>query len=169
MARSKRIELKKPKRLSNRKSRKQRGGSPAYRLHGSLGLLSQQSLNYAPVPLTVHGSGHSDHIVHTSGGGCGKKHGKKHGKKKHKKKSKSRSARGVVVLTTGMRARVRARQKSQTSKSVRKGSSSSSGQMLTQQRVSDKLPLNLKTRVVNRLAPSPKYVPNYLRKRVTSL
>ena len=163
MARSKRIELKKPKRLNIRKSRKQRGGSPAYRLHGSLGLLSQQSLNYAPVPLTVHGSGHSDHIVHTSGGGCGKKHGKKH----RKKKSKSRRASGVVVLTTGMRARARARarQKGQTSKLVRKGSSSSSGTMLRKQSVSDTLPPNLKTRGENRLAPPDNYVPSYLRNR----
>lgn len=61
----------------NNKSRKrlvrpkdnQTGGSPAYRLHGNLGLLSQSSLDYSPLGLTTYEKGFSDHIVSTSGGG----------------------------------------------------------------------------------------------------
>ena len=34
--------------------------------------MSGSSLDHSPIPLTVHENGHSDHIVHTSGGGrCG--------------------------------------------------------------------------------------------------
>ncbi len=51
------------------KEGQQTGGSPAYRLHGNSGLLSQSSLEYSPVSLTRHESGFSDHIVATSGGG----------------------------------------------------------------------------------------------------
>ena len=51
------------------KGQVQDGGSPAYRLHGDLGLLSGKSLSYSPIPLTVHGKEFSDHIVATSGGG----------------------------------------------------------------------------------------------------
>ena len=51
------------------KEGQQTGGSPAYRLHGNSGLLSQSSLEYSPVGLTKHESGFSDHIVATSGGG----------------------------------------------------------------------------------------------------
>ena len=51
------------------KEGQQTGGSPAYRLHGNLGLLSQSSLEYSPIGLTTRESGFSDHIVATSGGG----------------------------------------------------------------------------------------------------
>lgn len=47
----------------------QTAGSPAYRLHGDLGLLSQSSLEYSPIGLTTHQNGFSDHIVATTGGG----------------------------------------------------------------------------------------------------
>ena len=47
----------------------QGGGSPAYRFHGNLGLLSQSSLQHTPIGLTSHLQNFSDHIVSTSGGG----------------------------------------------------------------------------------------------------
>ena len=48
---------------------KQKGGSPAYRLHGNLGLLSGTSLEYQPLGLTKYENEFSKHIVSTSGGG----------------------------------------------------------------------------------------------------
>jgi hypothetical protein len=69
MARSirKRVKSKKSIRINNKA---QYGGSPAYRLHQQEGFLSQQTPAYdAPSPLTIKEGGHSDHIVHTSGGG----------------------------------------------------------------------------------------------------
>jgi len=68
------------------------GGSPAYRYHGNLGLLSQSSLEYSPVPLTTHENGHSDHIVHTSGGGrCGSM-------KKSRRKGRGKSKRAGSIV-----------------------------------------------------------------------
>jgi hypothetical protein len=121
MARSKRIELKKPKRLNNRKSRKQRGGSPAYRLFGEQGLLSQSSLNHSPVPLTTHENGHSDHIVHTSGGGgCGSMK-----KSRRKGKGRSRRGKGISAMVAVMRSRRRAETaRRTTSKPVRRSTGS---------------------------------------------
>ena len=81
--RSKRIQLNKEKQM---------GGSPAYRYHGQLGLLSGSSLDHSPVPLTRHENGHSDHIVHTSGGGrCGSM-------KKSRKKGRGKSKRAGSIV-----------------------------------------------------------------------
>ena len=81
---SKSIQLNKPP--------PQDGGSPAYRYHGQLGLLSGSSLDHSPVPLTRHENGHSDHIVHTSGGGrCGSM-------KKSRRKGRGKSKRAGSIV-----------------------------------------------------------------------
>ena len=154
--RSKRVQINKPP--------PQDGGSPAYRYHGQLGLLSGSSLDHSPVPLTVHENGHSDHIVHTSGGGrCGsmKKSRRKGRGKSRRSRGKSRRGRGATVILS----RLARRQKVKTMrKPVRKSSSSSSVTMLRKQRVNDTLPPNLNTREVNRLAPKKPYKYSFERK-----
>ena len=149
--RSKRVQINKPP--------PQDGGSPAYRYHGQLGLLSGSSLDHSPVPLTVHENGHSDHIVHTSGGGrCGsmKKSRRKGRGKSRRSRGKSRRA-GKVVLTVGIRARARAlartRKRSTGSRPSRRRSYISGVK---------KSPKSNKSKV-NRLAPTKKYVYSYLR------
>tara|TARA_X000000950_G_C13897866_1_gene653662 strand:+ start:1426 stop:1848 length:423 start_codon:yes stop_codon:yes gene_type:complete len=102
--RSKRVQINKPP--------PQDGGSPAYRYHGQLGLLSGSSLDHSPVPLTRHENGHSDHIVHTSGGGrCGSM--KKSRRKGRGKSKRAGSIVGAMVIrnkikrSTGSRPRRR--------------------------------------------------------------
>ena len=73
--------------------KKQVGGSPAYRLHGNTGLLSQTSLEHSPLGLTVHEQGFSDHIASTSGGGRVRTRRNKRSKRNMVKKSKSRKSR----------------------------------------------------------------------------
>ena len=74
----------------------QTAGSPAYRLHGNLGLLSQSSLEYSPVGLTTHESGFSDHIVSTSGGGRRRRsprRSQRRGQRRGQRRSQRRSQR----------------------------------------------------------------------------
>ena len=87
----KRLQLNDKKRLQL-DEKKQAGGSPAYRLHGNTGLLSQTSLEHSPLGLTVHEQGFSDHIVSTSGGGRRKTRRNKRSKRNMPKKSKSRKS-----------------------------------------------------------------------------
>ena len=54
-------------------SKKQNGGSPAYRLLVNQGLLTKASLDHSQLGLTTHQNNYSDHIVSTSGGGRRKK------------------------------------------------------------------------------------------------
>ena len=90
--------------------KKQAGGSPAYRLHGNTGLLSQTSLEHSPVGLTVHEQGFSDHIVSTSGGGRRKTRRNKRSKRNMPKKSKSRKSRKRVrPLKSGQKSVLSAR------------------------------------------------------------
>ena len=58
------------KRFSRKRlSKKQKGGSPAYRLLVNQGLLTQSSLDHSQLGLTTHQNNYSNHIVSTSGGG----------------------------------------------------------------------------------------------------
>ena len=88
----KRLQLNDKKRLQL-DEKKQAGGSPAYRLHGNTGLLSQTSLEHSQVGLTVHEQGFPDHIVSTSGGGRRKTRRNKRSKRNMPKKTKSRKSR----------------------------------------------------------------------------
>ena len=77
----------------------QKGGSPAYKLHGNLGLLSKSSLEYNPLGLTTMNTNFSDHIVATSGGGrSSRTKRKKRGSRSKRQKRGSRSKRKIIRL-----------------------------------------------------------------------
>lgn len=71
----------------------QKGGSPAYRLHGNTGLLSQSSLEYSPLGLTTHEKGFSDHIVATSGGGRRRRRSQRRRRSRGQRRGQRRSQR----------------------------------------------------------------------------
>ena len=75
----------------------QKAGSPAYRFHGSSGLLSGKSLDVIKMPLTKFETDYSKQLLSTTGGV--KKRLKKSLKKKRKpsKKRKSKKLKKLVV------------------------------------------------------------------------
>ena len=68
----------------------QKAGSPAYRFHGSSGLLSGKSLDVVKMPLTKFETDYSKQLLSTTGGGV-KKRLKKSLKKKRKPSKKRKS------------------------------------------------------------------------------
>lgn len=110
----KRVKSKKSIRLNNKA---QYGGSPAYRLHQQEGFLSQQTPAYdAPSPLTIKEGGHSDHIVHTSGGG------------RRSRRVRRRKHRGGMLVGYMARSKQRQRQRQKRNNS---NSNSNSGVSIT--------------------------------------
>ena len=79
----------------------QKAGSPAYRYHGSSGLLSGKSLDVIKMPLTKFETDYSKQLLSTTGGGV-KKRLKKSLKKK-RKPSKKRKSKKVEEAGNGNR------------------------------------------------------------------
>jgi hypothetical protein len=87
-----RSRIRSRKRLTLEEHAKQSGGSPAYRMHASDGMLSGKSFVHEEIPLTTYENGFSDHIVHTSGGG-----GKSNKKPTTNTKTKAKAKTNVTL------------------------------------------------------------------------
>mgnify|MGYP001495956234 CR=1 FL=1 len=133
--RVKRVKSKKSIRINNKA---QYGGSPAYRLHQQEGFLSQQTPEYdAPSPLTIKEGGHSDHIVHTSGGG------------RRSRRVRRRKHRGGMLVGYMARSKQRQRQRQKINNS-NSNSNSDSGVSITSNMSNTRSVKNISTRINNR-------------------